>query len=622
LTKPDEAYWEERYRLTASLLEKATELISTQDCDELLDRLCQSLVEASAHILLVWIWTGSIHAQEIMPQIMAGPARDYARDLRIRRNWLTRLGPFFRVLDGERLCRMNISPAALYKPWRRAASRYGFQSAIALRLPFPGNQQVGVIVLYGDDRDYFTRVGDEPFHAFARSAQSILHQCALVARLKEEALTDALTGIPNRRAFRSELRRSCSLARRSDQLLCVGILDLDGLKKVNDRFGHEAGDRVIEQSAKRLSAKLRAGDFLARLGGDEFGLLIHAVSSVDNLNVFSERLLDALKEPIPLPDASVQHISASLGWTLFPLAEEDPETLIRQADMALYAAKQGGRDQYQLFSIGLEKERNEETRKRYLLGEALNQGQLVLYYQPILAANGKTTGVEALLRLQHPEQGLLKPNAFLSALDHPRLARAIGRFVLNAALAQAMCWQQMQLGLRVSLNISTRHLLDKEFPDDLQEVLDRYPALPHELIEIEVTESGSLTDLDAAQNILVMCRERFGLKTGLDDFGTGNASLTFLQKLPVNTVKIDQSFVRDMMEDSKDFAIVAAVITAANLIGLESVAEGVENPEIARKLIEMGCSHLQGYLFSPPLPAAEITDWMVNNDDIFNRLLK
>ncbi len=217
--------------------------------------------------------------------------------------------------------------------------------------------------------------------------------------------------------------------------------------------------------------------------------------------------------------------------------------------------------------------------------------------------------MEALIRLQDPEKGLLAPAAFFPALDHPRLARPIGRFVLKTALQQGEIWQQHGLSLRIAVNISTRHLLDSRFLEDLQEALHQHPGLPPEQLEIEITESAPLQNLHEAQTVLEACR-RLGVHIALDDFGTGNASLTYLQQFPAYAVKVDQSFVRDMIDDPKDLAIVTAVITASRMLGMEVVAEGVETPELAMLLAKMGCSHFQGYLFTKPIPAEEIPDWI------------
>jgi diguanylate cyclase (GGDEF)-like protein len=467
--------------------------------------------------------------------------------------------------------------------------------------PFGAEDLRGVGLIGVREKGYFHRVGSAYFDAFA-------HLGELVLLLRNQSLRDPLTALPNRVLFLDRLEIARDQTLRHERLLGVAILDLDGFKQVNDRLGHGAGDQLLQAVVQRLQAQLRAGDTLARMGGDEFGLLLPGLERLDDLEVVCERLLAAIREPLEIQGEAVS-ISGSLGVTLYPLDDSDASTLIQHADMALYAAKDAGRDQFHLHTLALDEAVQMEVARRVLLEQALHEGRLVLHYQPIVASADGVVGVEALIRLQHPEKGLLAPAAFFSALDHPNLARPIGRFVLDAALRQGAIWQGDGLPLRVAVNISTRHLLDARFLEDLREALRNYPSVPPEQIEIEVTESAPLLNLAEAQAVLKACQD-LGVRIGLDDFGTGSASLTYLQQLPAHAIKIDQSFVRDMIDDPKDLAIVAAVITASRMLGLEVIAEGVETAEHAALLAKMGCSHLQGYLFSKPLPAEDIPAWI------------
>ena len=345
-------------------------------------------------------------------------------------------------------------------------------------------------------------------------------------------------------------------------------------------------------------------------GGDEFSLLLPDLERLDDLEGLCERLLAAIREPLEI-DGEAVSVTGSLGATLFPLDDSSASTLIRHADMALYAAKDAGRDQFHLHTLAMDEAMQTEAGMRALLEQALQENRLVLYYQPIVSSAGVVVGVESLIRLQHPERGLLAPAAFFSALDHPRLARPVGRFVLNAALHQAVRWQEARLPLRVSVNISSRHLLDVRFLEDLQEMLAKYPGLRPEQVEIEITESAPLRDMPEAQRLLVVCR-RLGVRIAIDDFGTGNASLTYLQRLPADSIKIDQSFVRDVIDDPKDLAIVTAVITASRMLGMDVIAEGVETADHADLLVKMGCNHLQGYFLSKPIPAEDVPAWVAH----------
>lgn len=467
--------------------------------------------------------------------------------------------------------------------------------------PFGAEDLRGVGLIGVREKGYFHRVGSAYFDAFA-------HLGDLVLLLHNQSLRDPLTALPNRTLFLDRLEIARDQTLRHERLLGVALLDLDGFKQVNDRLGHGAGDQLLQAVVQRLQAQLRAEDTLARMGGDEFGLLLPGLERLDDLKGVCERLLATVREPLDIQGEPVS-ASCSLGVTLYPLDDSDASTLIQHADMALYAAKDAGRDQFQLHTLALDEAIQTEAGMRVLLEQALHEGRLVLHYQPIVSSAGTVRGVEALIRLQHPEKGLLAPAAFFSALDHPRLARPIGRFVLDAALRQGAIWQGDGLQLRVAVNISTRHLLDARFLEDLREALANHPSVPLKQLEIEITESAPLLNFAEAQTVLKAC-QGLGVRIALDDFGTGNASLTHLQQLPAHSIKIDQCFVRDMIDDPKGLAIVTAVITASRMLGLEVIAEGVETAEHAALLNKMGCSHLQGYLFSRPLPAEDIPAWI------------
>lgn len=466
--------------------------------------------------------------------------------------------------------------------------------------PFGAGEMHGVGLVGARQKGYFRSVGSVYFDAFA-------HLGELVLLLRNQSLQDPLTNLPNRILFLDRLTVAQQQTLRQERLLGIGILDLDGFKQVNDHLGHGAGDYLLQVVVERLQTQLRLGDTLARMGGDEFGILLPGLERLEDLEGICSRLLETIREPIEIQGELVK-VSSSLGMTIYPLDDNNAGMLIQHADMALYAAKNAGRDQFCLHTLALDEAIQAAQDTCTMLENALHEGRLLLHYQPIISGTGTLLGVEALLRLHHPEKGLLTPAAFFSALDHPRLARPLGRFVLDAALRQGALWQKQGLSLRVSVNISTRHLLDARFLEDLNEVLLRYPDLPTNQIEIEVTESAPLTDVPGAQVLLRTCNN-LGIQVALDDFGTGNASLSYLQQLPAQSIKIDQSFVRDILNDPKDLAIVAAVITASRMLGMEVIAEAVETTAQATLLVKMGCSQLQGYLFSKPLPPEDILTW-------------
>lgn len=468
-------------------------------------------------------------------------------------------------------------------------------------LPFASGELQGVGFIGARAKGYFQRIGSDYFEAFA-------HLGEIVLQLRNRMLRDPLTKVPNRLLFMDRLEIARRQARREESLLGVVLLDLDGFKPVNDRFGHGAGDRLLISVTQRIRQCLRSGDTLGRLGGDEFGLLFPALSSLDDLDMVCARILEAVRKPLEMDGERVS-VSASLGVTIYPLDDVSVETLLAHADLALYAAKKQGGDQLSLYSLTLDEAAQNAANMRRTLEKGLKNHTLVLHYQPIVNSFGGVSGVESLIRILDPEQGLLGPAAFWAGLDHHRYARDLGIFVMDAAFRQGQTWQQQGLFLRVSINISAHHLLDARFLSDLEAALGKYPGLAPEQIEIEITESAPLHDLSQAQERLDACNQ-LGVRIALDDFGTGNASLTYLQQLPAQSVKLDQSFVRDMINDPKDLAIVAAVITASRMLGLDVIAEGVETEAHAKLLAKMGCSHLQGYLFAKPMPGEDIPLWV------------
>ncbi len=430
----------------------------------------------------------------------------------------------------------------------------------------------------------------------------------LMTDLAHQATHDVLTGLPNRTLFMDRMDQFRSQSRRHERLLAVGILDLDGFKQVNDRLGHDYGDRLLQEMARRMLDTLRSEDTVSRMGGDEFGILLSDVTELEQIEGISQRLLEALRLPVTIME-NTAIISGSLGWTVYPADEGNPQTLLRHADLALYAAKDGGRNRYTFFAGSMDEQQRQEMEVYAMTESALAERRLILFYQPVVELHNGVIGVEALIRMEHPERGILPPAAFASSLDHPRLARRIGCLVLDLALAQGAIWHRQGLTLRIAVNISTRHLLDDAFLTDLQEALARYPDMPHEALEVEVTEGAPMLDFRRARETLLACNQ-LGVRVAMDDFGTGSASLTYLQKLPAQTIKVDQSFVRDIINDPRDFAIVAGVVTTARMLGLEVVAEGVETIEHAHLLTTLECHVLQGYAIAKPMPASAFSGWL------------
>lgn len=436
----------------------------------------------------------------------------------------------------------------------------------------------------------------------------ITHLKTHAAELDRVAHFDPLTGLPNRRLLSDRLQQTMQRSARSGKSSAVCFLDLDGFKSINDQLGHAAGDRLLVGVAEHLKAVLRGEDTLARLGGDEFVILLSEVSSLKEGATILDRVLQAVRQPVHV-DGRVLSTSASIGVSLFPDDNVDPETLLRHADQTMYLAKQAGKNRYQLFDPEVDRRAHLRREQLDRLRLALQQGELLLHYQPkVNLTNGDVVGAEALIRWMHPERGLLPPAEFLPQVQGSDLEQDLGEWVIETALTQMAAWAAQGLPLPVSVNISARHLLQADFCARLAPALQRHPGVRAADLELEVLETAAISDMQQAVQILHDCMA-LGVQFSLDDFGTGYSSLTYLRKLPVHTLKIDQSFVRNMLADPEDMGIVRGVIQLASAFNRRVIAEGVETMEHGRALVAMGCHFAQGYGIARPMPAAAMQAW-------------
>lgn len=438
-----------------------------------------------------------------------------------------------------------------------------------------------------------------------------------ITRIKEQEQTlqhianyDALTGLPNRILLADRLNQGMVQAQRYGRLLAVAFLDLDGFKAVNDEYGHAAGDQLLIAVAASMQQVLRESDTLARIGGDEFVAVLLDLADIQASVPLLARLLAAAAQPVPVGGQALR-IAASAGITFYPQADAiDAEQLLRQADQAMYQAKLAGKNRYHLFDTALDHRIRQYHESLQRLRGALDAGELVLHYQPkVNMRTGAIRGVEALIRWQHPDSGLLPPAAFLPAVgDHP-LAVAIDEWVIETALSQMQSWQAVGLNLPVSINIGARQLQQANFVARLSALLAAHPHVRPGDLEIEVLETSALADLARMSQVIEACRE-IGVLCALDDFGTGYASLTYLKRLPVVQIKIDQSFVHDMQDDPGDLAILNGVICLCAAFQRQVIAEGVETQEQGEMLLQLGCELAQGNAIAHPMPAAEIPSWV------------
>jgi diguanylate cyclase (GGDEF)-like protein/PAS domain S-box-containing protein len=427
--------------------------------------------------------------------------------------------------------------------------------------------------------------------------------------LERIAHFDALTGIPNRVLLADRMGQAVAQTLRAGNMMAVCYLDLDGFKPINDEFGHEAGDRLLVEMARRMKECVRGGDTVARIGGDEFVLLLLNVETTNECEAILDRVLDAVAQPVSI-DSYALAVTASVGVTLFPPDHADPDTLLRHADQAMYLAKQGGKYVYRFFDADQDTQARAYRDMINRVEEGLAREEFVLHYQPkVNMRSGAVVGFEALIRWQHPEKGLLTPTEFLPFVEGTDLIVEIGEYVIDRALAQLCDWQRNGLETSVSINIAPRHLLRENFVEHLRRRMEAHCELPANRLEIEVLETAALEDNHHVAGIIHACRQ-IGVSFALDDFGTGYSSLTYLKTLPTQTLKIDQSFVQDMLTNANDLAIVEGVIGLTEIFRRKVIAEGVETIEHGTLLLNLGCELAQGFGIAHPMPAAAVADWI------------
>jgi len=440
----------------------------------------------------------------------------------------------------------------------------------------------------------------------------ITHSKQQQEKLVQMAHFDVLTQLPNRILLSDRYTQAVAQSKRNKNLLAVCFLDLDNFKPVNDTYGHNIGDELLIEVAKRIKASIRDDDTVSRQGGDEFVLLLGDIKSTTHCEQVLQRIILPLTQVYLINDHSI-NISASIGVSLYPSDNTDLDVLMRHADQAMYQAKLEGRNRYCFFST----EQNQLSIEKHIhlqeIQKAFSNNEFCLYYQPkVNMAMGNVYGAEALIRWMHPDKGLIPPLKFLPIIEGTKLEIIIGNWVINEALKQLDFWREQGIKLEVSVNISSYHLQGPTFITDLNNSLALYPNVDPKSLQLEILESSSLGDLDTVSHIIKTCINNFGITIALDDFGTGYSSLTHLRSLHADTIKIDQSFVRDMLDDPNDYAIIDGVIRLADSFNRDIIAEGVETIQHGLMLLIIGCKKAQGYGIARPMPADEIPDWLNN----------
>ncbi|MCW8928848.1 MAG: EAL domain-containing protein [Gammaproteobacteria bacterium] len=423
---------------------------------------------------------------------------------------------------------------------------------------------------------------------------------------------DALTNLPNRVLLSKRLQHSMSHVQCHSQLLAVVYLDLDGFKDINDNYGHDIGDQLLVILAKRLNNTLRDKDTFARIGGDEFVAVLSELSDKNDYVQFLERLLSIASKPVHIDKIELQ-VSASLGVTFFPQKETiDADQLLRQADQAMYQAKLSGKNQFHIFDTVQDTNIRGHHESLERIRQAFENKEFVLYYQPkVNMRTGDIIGAEVLIRWQHPELGLLSPVEFLPVIENNSLLIELGDWVISNALTQLEAWHEIGLKKSISVNISALQVQQSDFISKLNSNLQQHSGVESHFLELEILETSALADITYVSNIIDECK-KIGVKFALDDFGTGYSSLTYLKRLPASTLKIDRSFVRDMLNDPEDLAILEGILGLSSAFQREVIAEGVETVEHGELLLQLGCEFAQGFGIARPMPADEFPEWVAS----------
>lgn len=428
--------------------------------------------------------------------------------------------------------------------------------------------------------------------------------------LEHLAHYDALTSLPNRLLLSDRMHQAIKYAQRNKKKIALAFIDLDSFKNINDTYGHETGDRFLIKIAKKMKEVLRDKDTIARLGGDEFIAVIGDLEEPDDCLPIIERFLSVTAEPIEI-DGQTLRTSSSIGITFYPQEDDvDVDQMLRQADQAMYQAKVLGKQRYHIFDTSHAREVRQHLAGLEEMYNALRNEEFELHYQPkVNMRSGEILGFEALIRWRHPEKGLLMPNSFLPIIENHRYSIDMGEWVIDRALRQLQEWKKENIQTGISVNIGALQLQESEFVEKLQKILLCYPDIDPQWLELEVLETSALEDIAHVSNVIRKCRD-IGINFALDDFGTGYSSLTYLRRLEALYLKIDQSFIRDMIHDHDDLIIVEGVIKLAEAFGRKPIAEGVETMEHGKLLLELNCELGQGYAIAKPMEANKVLDWM------------
>ncbi|MBU2871864.1 GGDEF and EAL domain-containing protein [Colwellia sp. E2M01] len=428
-------------------------------------------------------------------------------------------------------------------------------------------------------------------------------------KLERNANYDALTGLPNRNLLADRMQQTIEHSKRSENSVAIAFIDLDRFKEINDAYGHSFGDELLCSIANQFTKLMRSCDTLARFGGDEFVMILDELEHPDDCIVILKRILDSISKTVLLKNKAIQ-VSASIGVTIYPQDNSNSDQLLRHADQAMYIAKNTGKNCFHIFDVAkdvAEKNQHEELENIRL---ALNNNEFDLFYQPkINIKTNNVIGVEALIRWRHPERGILPPIMFLPIIEQDILDIKVGEWVIEKALTQLSLWSEKNINIPISVNISPLQLQSLDFVKRLKVILKKFPHFRAGSIEFEILETSALKEINQVTKVIQECHQ-LGIVFSIDDFGTGYSSLSYLKRLPTEYLKIDQSFIRDMLMDADDKAIVIGIIGLAKAFSRKIIAEGVETTDHGEQLLILGCHLAQGYGIARPMPADDFILWL------------